>query len=95
MNFEIFACEEATSISLVVHIPHSSTISPPEIRRTFCLDDDQLRYELLRMTDWYTDRLFDGAAELGGTLFINRMSRLVVGPERFLTIDKKSWPQTA
>jgi N-formylglutamate amidohydrolase len=35
------------------------------------------------MTDWYTDRLFDGIVDLGGTLFVNRMSRLVVDPERF------------
>jgi N-formylglutamate deformylase len=83
MNFEIIACKEAKSIPLVVHIPHSSTIIPPEIRRTFCLDDDQLRLELLRMTDWYTDQLFHGAVKLGGSLFINRMSRLVVDPERF------------
>lgn len=83
MNFEIIAGEATPSVPLVVHIPHSATAIPPEVRRTFCLNDDQLRRELLRMTDWYTDRLFHGAAALGGTLFINRMSRLVVDPERF------------
>ena len=83
MNFEIMACEEAKSLPLVVHVPHSSTNIPPEVRRTFCLDDGQLRYELLRMTDWHTDRLFSGGLDLGGTVFLNRMSRLVVDPERF------------
>lgn len=83
MNFEIITCETPCPIPLVVHVPHSSTIIPAEIRPTFCLDDHELQRELLRMTDWYTDRLFDPVLELGGTLFVNRVSRLVVDPERF------------
>lgn len=89
MNFEIIACEAATPIPLVVHVPHSSTIIPPEIRHTFCLGDERFQRELLCMTDWYTDRLFSGAVELGGTLFVNRLSRLVVDPERFPDDDQE------
>jgi N-formylglutamate deformylase len=35
------------------------------------------------MTDWHTDRLFEGVRELGATTFLNDVSRLVVDPERF------------
>ena len=35
------------------------------------------------MTDHHTDDLFSSALEHGGTLFINKFSRLVVDPERF------------
>lgn len=83
MNFEILTRDTAGSIPLVVHVPHSSTIIPPDIRQTLCLDDHELQRELLYMTDWYSDRLFDPVLELGGTLFVNRVSRLVVDPERF------------
>ena len=47
------------------------------------LDDDALAAELLRLTDLHTDRLFAWIRDLGGTLFVNRVSRLVVDPERF------------
>jgi len=83
MTFEIITRETPCPIPLVVHVPHSSTIIPADIRPTFCLDDHELQRELLCMTDWYTDRLFDPVLELGGTLFVNRVSRLVVDPERF------------
>jgi len=83
MTFEIITRETPCPIPLVVHVPHSSTIIPADIRPTFCLDDHKLQRELLCMTDWYTDRLFDPVLELGGTLFVNRVSRLVVDPERF------------
>jgi N-formylglutamate deformylase len=35
------------------------------------------------MTDRHTDRVFAWIRDLGGTLFVNRVSRLVVDPERF------------
>ena len=35
------------------------------------------------MTDRFTDELFAGALDLGGLVFVNRTSRLVVDPERF------------
>lgn len=83
MNFEIITRDTACPIPLVVHVPHSSTIIPPDIRLTLCLDDHALERERLGMTDWYTDQLFDPVLGLGGTLFVNRVSRLVVDPERF------------
>jgi N-formylglutamate amidohydrolase len=83
MNFDIITRDTAGPIPLVVHVPHSSVIIPPAIRQTLCLSDHELQRELLCMTDWYTDRLLDPVLELGGTLFVNRVSRLVVDPERF------------
>lgn len=83
MNFEIITRDSACPIPLVVHVPHSSTNIPPDIRQTLCLDDHELQRELLCMTDWYTDRLFDPVLDMGGSLFVNRVSRLIVDPERF------------
>ena len=44
----------------LLHIPHSSTYIPPDIRRTLAVSDAELEAELLRMTDRYTDELFGG-----------------------------------
>lgn len=67
---------------LVLHIPHSSHFIPPEARRAIVLDDAALRTELLRMTDAYTDELFEvTAAEAGRVVF--PVSRLICDVERF------------
>lgn len=71
------------SLPLVVHVPHASTTIPPEYRSSFALNDRGLATELLLMTDRYTDELGASALELGGTMFVNRVSRLVMDPERF------------
>lgn len=76
------------SIPLLVHIPHSSTYIPPEMKARFLLSEKDLQKELLRMTDRYTDELFSCVAELGGILIVYNYSRLVLDPERFRD-DKK------
>lgn len=68
---------------IVAHVPHASTTVPDEYRRQILLDDAALAQELLRMTDWHTDRLFAGVRKLGATQFVNELSRLVVDPEQF------------
>jgi N-formylglutamate deformylase len=68
---------------IVGHVPHASHHIPPAERAGILLDDHQLAAELLRLTDRHTDRLFGWIRDLGGTLFVNRASRLVVDPERF------------
>ena len=68
---------------IVAHVPHSSTVIPPDVRAGLLLDDVSLADELVRLTDWHTDDLYAWTARLGATRFINEVSRLVVDPERF------------
>ena len=65
----------------VLHIPHSSRVIPPDVRRSFVLSDSELETELTRMTDGYTDEFFD-CGEAAKVVF--PVSRLVVDPERFV-----------
>src|SRR5438874_6704243 len=68
--------------SVVVHIPHSSTVIPDDVRETFVLGDAALERKLLRLTDRYTDELFRLDPMLA-TSVVFGVSRLVVDPERF------------
>ena len=65
---------------LVLHIPHSSAAIPEAHRSNILLDDEALALELFRLTDWFTDDLFD-APWCAKVLF--PVSRLVLDPERF------------
>ncbi len=80
--FEILG-PTAPPLPIVGHVPHASAVIPAGERNGILLDDRALEAELLRMTDWHTDRLVAWIRTLGGTLFVNRVSRLVVDPERF------------
>lgn len=71
------------ALPVVGHVPHASTVIPPDVRKELLLDDAALSGELLRLTDWYTDDLFDWLRDGGATMFVNRLSRLVFDPERF------------
>ena len=75
--------------SIILHIPHSQPRIPPEVRSGILLNDADLRLELLRMTDWYTDELFDTGI---GTAIVYPVSRLVADPERF--VDDKEEPMS-
>ena len=66
--------------NLILNIPHSSTWIPDDSRKAFVVDDRELRNELLVMTDWYTDELFDHRI---GNAVIAPVSRLVCDTERF------------
>ena len=65
---------------MILHIPHSSTSVPEDVRSSFMISDDRLAHELLLMTDAFTDELFDHP---GATRVVYPVSRLVVDPERF------------
>ena len=67
---------------VVLHIPHESTTLPADVRSRLLLDDENLRNEVIRMTDHLTGELFTGnAAET--TVVRAPVSRLVVDVERF------------
>jgi len=70
-------------LPLLAHVPHSSTIIPPDVRKTLTISDVALSAEILEMTDWFVDELFSCVPEMGGVSIIYEISRLVVDPERF------------
>ena len=83
MSFEIVPGD--TSSPYVIHVPHSSTRIPDDVRARLLLDDDALAEELRLMTDARTEELAILAASQVTPrpwLFVNRLSRLVVDPER-------------
>jgi len=72
------------SATTILHIPHASTLIPESIRDQYLLTHASLDNELLRMTDHFTDELFDiTQTDTNLTRLIYPVSRLVVDPERF------------
>ncbi|MGD1218656.1 N-formylglutamate amidohydrolase [Streptomyces krungchingensis] len=71
---------------VILHVPHSSRRIPAQVREGIVLDDEALERELDHITDAHTAELAAAAAEsaqLTPWRFVNRLSRLVVDPERF------------
>lgn len=66
----------------VLHIPHSSTVIPEDLSDDILLPNEQLRQELLAMTDRFTDELFSLSPEEAAVIILT-VSRLVLDPERF------------
>ena len=76
----------AADSRVVLHVPHGSTVVPAEVRRQLLLSGSELDAELAAMTDSGSSELADRAASLASRrpwTFANRLSRLVVDPERF------------
>ncbi|WP_415953536.1 N-formylglutamate amidohydrolase [Streptomyces sp. KLOTTS4A1] len=76
----------AAGSPVLLHVPHGSRVIPDDVRRELLLDDAALAAELAHITDAHTAELAESAAlAAGGTpwRFVNRLSRLVVDPERF------------
>lgn len=71
-------------MNCVFHIPHASTVIPEEYLQHFLLDDEKLNEEILKMTDHYTDQLFEFDTITQKTLKFP-VSRLLVDPERFVS----------
>lgn len=63
---------------LVLHIPHSSTEIP--LRDGYVSTQDEIQDEIIKLTDWYTDDLFD--SELDDKI-VARFSRIFCDVERF------------
>ena len=72
--------------AVVLHVPHGSRAIPEAERAHILLDDAALAAELDAMTDGHTDLIAARAADAATRrpwTFANRLSRLVVDPERF------------
>jgi N-formylglutamate deformylase len=70
------------SQNLLLHIPHSSRLIPPEERTQLAPDDRTLALELLRMTDAFTDELF-APTPFEAARVVFPVSRLVCDVEQF------------
>ncbi|MFE7897857.1 N-formylglutamate amidohydrolase [Streptomyces sp. NPDC057424] len=71
---------------VVLHVPHSAREIPDAVRAGIVPGDEELARELDHITDAHTAELAETAAGLAGVTpwrFVNRLSRLVVDPERF------------
>jgi N-formylglutamate amidohydrolase len=77
------------AIPVIAHIPHGSTFIPLDVRHSLLLSDEDLKKELILMTDSYTPELFAGIVASGGLALVNNFSRLVVDPERFESDEKE------
>lgn len=74
------------ALPIIGHIPHASTFIPSDVKTSFVLDENQLRREILLLTDWYVDELFSW---LGSDAVPFGVSRLVVDPERFVEDNRE------
>ncbi|WP_433275155.1 N-formylglutamate amidohydrolase [Pseudonocardia xinjiangensis] len=71
---------------VLLHVPHAGTEVPAWTRPHLVVDDDELAAEQAALTDHHTDRIATAAADrarLRPWTLVNRVSRLVVDPERF------------
>ncbi|MEU0201207.1 MULTISPECIES: N-formylglutamate amidohydrolase [unclassified Streptomyces] len=71
---------------VLLHVPHSAREIPRDVRAGIVLDDTELARELDHITDAHTAEIAALAARLADITpwrFVNRLSRLVVDPERF------------
>ncbi|MFJ9815080.1 N-formylglutamate amidohydrolase [Streptomyces sp. NPDC101151] len=76
----------AAESPVLLHVPHSARAVPDDVRKGILLDDAALERELDHITDSHTERIAGRAAGRAGLTpwrFVNRLSRLVVDPERF------------
>lgn len=63
---------------IILHIPHSSTFIPT--RKDYLVSSTELRNEVIKLTDWYTDDLFQHKNAIS---IITPFSRLFCDVERF------------
>ncbi|EGX57015.1 hypothetical protein SZN_24860 [Streptomyces zinciresistens K42] len=71
---------------VILHVPHSAREIPDAVRDGILLDDAALARELDHLTDAHTAEIAEAAAARASVTpwrFVNRLSRLVVDPERF------------
>jgi N-formylglutamate deformylase len=72
------------TIPIVLHIPHSSTFIPADVRRTMALSDAELEAEIIRLADSRTEELYTGFIDPPWVIpLVFPVCRLVTDPERF------------
>lgn len=82
-SFRLLAGDPESPVLL--HVPHSSRVVPQEVRSGIVLGDAELEQELDHVTDAHTEEIAALAVRSAGVVpwrFVNRLSRLVVDPER-------------
>jgi N-formylglutamate amidohydrolase len=65
---------------MLIHLPHSSLSIPPDVREDILLGEEELKLEMLKLTDHYTDELYSIPNVESHR---NEFSRIVFDPERF------------
>jgi N-formylglutamate amidohydrolase len=83
-SFDLLPGAERSPV--ILHVPHSAREIPAEVRDGIVLDDLALERELDHIVDAHTAELAEEAARWSRVVpwrFVNRVSRLVVDPERF------------
>ena len=70
--------EKEMKQKVILHIPHASTAIPES--EGFVVNDDFLKKEILKLTDWYTDDLFHSDRD---EMIAATFSRIFCDPERF------------
>jgi len=74
------------SSNVILHVPHGGLLIPEVEVQTFKLAGDELAAEALLMADFGTDIIARKTHESSTSkpwVFVNRLSRLVIDPERF------------
>jgi len=61
---------------MILHIPHASFLIPENLRSQILLSDNELAEELLLMTDWFVDALFEFPAASVVRFPISRLQSL-------------------
>lgn len=65
---------------IVLNIPHASAATPLSLLDQFCIDEKNIWKEILHLTDWYSDELFN----IPNTkAVVTPVSRLVIDTERY------------
>ncbi|MFG1664852.1 N-formylglutamate amidohydrolase [Streptomyces sp. Y7] len=83
-SFELLPGDDDSPV--ILHVPHSAREIPSAVRAGILLDDHALERELDHIVDAHTAELAEavaGVAKSRPWRFVNRLSRLVVDPERF------------
>ena len=82
-----------TTIPIVLHIPHASTIVPVDVLNQFLISREELENEIKLLTDHATDRIFTSAFP-EATACVFPVNRFVVDPERFADDSQEPMAET-